>query len=157
MTFRSAWVALPFRILSPARLTRDLEPPGNLSVLVILVLLILFNDVIDRLEAGIYMYMQASICRRKHIYVDESQAYTGRCFPLVFHLSVSSICICFSSGVPEILPYVTNQSCFSGFHRPPAAFACALSSAPFRTLRYGEEPGCQKRIAGVGRGGSISR
>ncbi len=26
--------------------------------------------------------------------------------------------------MPAILPYFTNQSCFSGFHLPPAALAC---------------------------------
>ena len=95
----------------------------SLSDSILLLQFVRITYVVDRLETGIYMYMQASTCRWKHIYVDDSLAYTGRCFSAIFHLSLSSICICFSSGVPAILPYFTNQSCFSGFHRPPAAFA----------------------------------
>jgi hypothetical protein len=33
-------------------------------------------------------------------------------------------CICFSRDVPAILPYFTNQCCFSGFDLPPDALAC---------------------------------
>ena len=56
--------------------------------------------------------------------VDACNVYTGICFSRQQDCRSASTCICFSRGVPTILPYFTNQSFFSGFHRPPAAFAC---------------------------------
>ena len=60
-----------------------------------------------------------------HLPVDADHVYTGRCFSRCEKTHFASICICFSSGVPAILPYLKNQSCFSGFHLPPAALACS--------------------------------
>ena len=58
-----------------------------------------------------------------HLPVDACHVYTGRCFPYFSRYQKASVCICFSRGVPTILSYFTNQSLFSGFHLPPAAFA----------------------------------
>ena len=67
--------------------------------------------------------MQASTAICTHLPVNADHVYTGICFPHFLDYQERSICICFSRDVPAILPYFTNQSCFSGFHLPPAALA----------------------------------
>lgn len=59
----------------------------------------------------------------------------------------ASTCICFSSGVPAILPYFTNQSFLSGFHHPPAAFACCRIGMSEASIRRGT------RVSATYRGG----
>jgi hypothetical protein len=69
---------------------------------------------------------------------------------MLFHahiLSSSSICRCFSRGVPAILPYFTNQRRFPGFHLPPAALACNRIGMSAASMRRGT------RVSAVYRGG----
>ncbi len=79
------------------------------------------------------MHSSTGICL--HLPVDANLVYTGRCFFMLIAYHLSSICRCFSMGVPAILPYFTNQSRFPGFHLPPAALACnriVMSAASMR-------------------------
>src|SRR6266513_1516909 len=92
------------------------------------------NDVIDRLEAGIYMYMTA-----KHIHVDAFHLF----FTYPFHLYVYAF------------PEACRRFCHTSQTRAASQDSIVLLpilpllSAPFRTLRYGEQ-GCQKRTAAEG-------
>jgi hypothetical protein len=82
-----------------------------------------------------------------HLPVDDSLVYTGRCFFMLYDYHIASTCICFSRDVPAILPYFTNQSCFSGFHLPPAAFAWNRIGMSATSIRRGT------RVSAVYRGG----
>ena len=82
-----------------------------------------------------------------HISVDAKLVYTGRCFFMLIAYHLSSICICFSRGVPAILPYFTNQSRFPGFHLPPAALACNRIGMSAASMRRGT------RVSALYRGG----
>jgi hypothetical protein len=62
--------------------------------------------------------------------------------------STASTCICFSSGVPAIFPYLTSQSFFSGFHRPPAALACCRAGMSAALIRRGTIMSSEYRCAG---------
>src|SRR4030042_6689256 len=81
------------------------------------------------------MHSSTGICR--HLSVDANLVYTGICFFMHIAYHLSSICICFSRGVPKILPYFTNQSRFPGFHLPPAALACNLIGMSAASMRRG--------------------
>lgn len=80
-----------------------------------------------RASTGIYM----------HLPVDADCVYTGICFLHLSEYQEASTCICFSRGVPTILSYFTNQSFFSGFHLPPAAFAWTRIGMSVALMRKG--------------------
>ena len=58
-------------------------------------------------------------------------------------------CICFSKGVPAILPYFTNQCFFFGFHQPPAAWACNRIGMSVTSMRRGTSVSAAYRGGGL--------
>ena len=81
------------------------------------------------------MLSSTGICL--YIPVDANQVYICRCFLMFVSYPFSSTCICFSRGVPAILPYFANQSRFPGFHLPPAALACERIEMSAASIRRG--------------------
>ena len=76
------------------------------------------------------------------------ETITGRWFFCLRKPCYLSTCIWFSSGVPAILPYLTNQSFFTGFHLPPAVLACNRSCILVISMRRGTRASTASRGSG---------
>ena len=63
-------------------------------------------------------------------------------------VGLASAGICLSIGVPAMLPYLTNQSCSSGFHVPSAALIAALKARSEALIRTGTRDSAANRTGG---------